>query len=197
MYSSHLRNQDGKANENVTDKINLLLANSAPNSPFMWLSYPGAAKFMDWWRSPEKFNVVCSLSHKTKFAVLQRTALKCTNCIMHLQRSYWHYSGPPNRPFRWISVLFRRPIIAYNIRIKVCWKNWSFPWLKFSWYGKCNACCFWRGKNVVLGTKKGQLAYSDRQQQLVNSGNNISFPRIFLSLKIQLAYPNRYIFLSV
>ena len=33
--------------------------------------------------------------------------------------------------------------------------------------------------NVVLGTKKGQLAFSERQQQLVKSGNNISFPRIF------------------
>ena len=35
-------------------------------------------------------------------------------------------------------------------------------------------------KNVVLGTKKGQLAFSERQQQLVNSGNNITFPTNFL-----------------
>ena len=36
---------------------------------------------------------------------------------------------------------------------------------------------------------KGQLAFSERQQQLVNSGNKISLPRFFLSLKVQLAYP--------
>ena len=40
-------------------------------------------------------------------------------------------------------------------------------------------CVIWGDKNVVLGTKNGQLAFSERQQQLVNSGNNISFPRIF------------------
>ena len=34
-------------------------------------------------------------------------------------------------------------------------------------------------KNVVLGTKKGKLAFSERQQQLVNSSNYISFLRIF------------------
>ena len=45
-------------------------------------------------------------------------------------------------------------------------------------YGESNTCCFQRNKNVVLGTKKGQLAFSERQQQLVNSGNNISFLRI-------------------
>ena len=45
--------------------------------------------------------------------------------------------------------------------------------------------------------KAMQLAFSERQQQFVNSGNNISFPRILCSLKVQLAYPNRYIFLSV
>ena len=58
-----------------------------------------------------------------------------------------------------------------------------------------NACCFRRDKNE--GTKKGQLAFLERQQQLVNLGDNISFPRIFRSLKVQLAYPNRYILLSV
>ena len=31
--------------------------------------------------------------------------------------------------------------------------------------------------------KKGQLAFSERQRQLVNSGNNISFPRIVSRLK--------------
>ena len=34
-------------------------------------------------------------------------------------------------------------------------------------------------KNVVLGKKKGQLAFSERQQQLVNAGSNVSYPRIF------------------
>ena len=38
------------------------------------------------------------------------------------------------------------------------------------------AYCFRRDKNVVWGTKTGQLAFSERQQQLVNSDNNISFP---------------------
>ena len=33
---------------------------------------------------------------------------------------------------------------------------------------------FWTDKNVILGMKKGQLAFSERQQQLVNSGSNIS-----------------------
>ena len=30
-----------------------------------------------------------------------------------------------------------------------------------------------------FGMNKGQLALLERQQQLVNLGNNISFPRIF------------------
>ena len=32
-------------------------------------------------------------------------------------------------------------------------------------------------------TKKGQLAFPKRQQQRVNSGNNISSPRIFLKVE--------------
>ena len=50
---------------------------------------------------------------------------------------------------------------------------------------------------LFLVRKNGQLAFSERQQQLVNSGNNISFPKMLLRLKVELAYPNRYIFLSV
>ena len=34
-------------------------------------------------------------------------------------------------------------------------------------------------KMSFLGTRKGQLVFSEMQQQLVNSSNNISFPRIF------------------
>ena len=53
---------------------------------------------------------------------------------------------------------------------------------------------FPRDKDVVLSTKKGQqLAFSESQQQLVNSGNNIFFP----SLKVQLAYPNSFILVTV
>ena len=54
---------------------------------------------------------------------------------------------------------------------------------------------FGADKNDVLGTKKGQLAFSERKQQLINSGNDISFPRI--SLKVQLEYPNRCILSNV
>ena len=98
--------------------------------------------------------------------------------------------GAPNRPFRWISV---RKINAYDFRIKVKYDEK----LEFSLAQESNACWFPRDKNVVLGKKKGQVAFSKRQQQLVNSGNNISFLRIFWSLNVQLAYPNRYILLSV
>ena len=42
-----------------------------------------------------------------------------------------------------------------------------------------NNSCFRRDNNAVLGAKKGQLAFSDRKHQLINSGNKISFPRIF------------------
>ena len=31
----------------------------------------------------------------------------------------------------------------------------------------------------VLGKKKSQQAFSERQMQLANLGNNISFPRVF------------------
>ena len=34
---------------------------------------------------------------------------------------------------------------------------------------RSNACYFRRDKNVVFNTKNGQLAFSERQQQLVNS----------------------------
>ena len=45
---------------------------------------------------------------------------------------------------------------------------------------EANACCFWRDKNVLLDTRKGQPTFSElRQHQLVNSGNNISFPGTF------------------
>ena len=40
-----------------------------------------------------------------------------------------------------------------------------------------NAFCFWRDKNDVLGTKIGQLEFSERQKQLVNSDNIISVPK--------------------
>ena len=46
----------------------------------------------------------------------------------------------------------------------------------FRGMGECNAYCFRSDKNVVLGKKKGQLAFSEKQPQLANSGNNISFP---------------------
>ena len=39
---------------------------------------------------------------------------------------------------------------------------------------------FGADENVVLGTKTGQLGFSkSRQQQLINSGNKISIPKIF------------------
>ena len=40
-------------------------------------------------------------------------------------------------------------------------------------HSESNVCCFRRDKNVVLGTKKGQLAFLEMHQQLVNSGNNL------------------------
>ena len=40
------------------------------------------------------------------------------------------------------------------------------------------------GETVVLGRNKRQLAFSERQQQLVNSGNNIHrFPSNFLKFE--------------
>ena len=55
--------------------------------------------------------------------------------------------------------MFGRPIIASDIRL-----------------GKCNL-------NVVLGTKIGQLEFSERQKQLVNSGNKISIPENVLKFE--------------
>lgn len=49
-----------------------------------------------------------------------------------------------------------------------------------------NACCFLRDKNVVLGTIKGQLRFSKRQQWLEKSGNKISFSKTFYSWKVHL-----------
>ena len=40
-------------------------------------------------------------------------------------------------------------------------------------YGKINVFCFRRVKHVVLGTKKDQLGFSERQKQVINSSNNI------------------------
>ena len=41
--------------------------------------------------------------------------------------------------------------------------------------------------------KKRPSTFSERQQQLINLGKNITFP----CLKVQPAYPNRYMLLSV
>ena len=82
---------------------------------------------------------------------------------------------------RFGEYLFGTPIIAYDFRNKVCrkLKTGVFFSADFRDIGNVMPVVFGEVKNVVLGTKKGQLAFSERQQQLVNSGNNISFPRIF------------------
>ena len=45
--------------------------------------------------------------------------------------------------------------------------------------GKVMPVVFGEIKMSFWAQKKDQLAFSERQQQLVNSGNNISLPRMF------------------
>ena len=83
---------------------------------------------------------------------------------------------------RFGECLFGRPIIAYDFRIKVWWKLE----LLFSSY--------FRDRGNVMPVVLEEIKM---QRQLLNSGNNNSFPRIFLNLKVQLAYPKRYSLISV
>ena len=52
------------------------------------------------------------------------------------------------------------------IRIKVCGSFLIECHLQLSYYEKINACCFRRNNNDVLDTKKRELGFSVRPQQL-------------------------------
>ena len=43
---------------------------------------------------------------------------------------------------------------------------------------------------MVKSAYKGQLTFSESQQQLVNSGNKIPFPKVFENLSFKLKNPN-------
>ena len=58
-------------------------------------------------------------------------------------------------------------------------KNWSIFSSNFHDMGKVMPVVFGEINMSFWIRETGQLAFSERQQQLVNSGNNIPFPRIF------------------
>ena len=116
---------------------------------------------------------------------------------MHVRARVFSNNFQGHQKTVWVNISVRREdpcIIAYTIFGLKCDEKLD---IIFVIREKYKACCFQRENNAVLGTKKGQPASLERQHQLVNSGNNISFLRIFRSLKVQLVYPNRYIFMYV
>ena len=88
-----------------------------------------------------------------------------------------------NGLIRWISA--RKASIASGIPPSLgCKENLKFSSAKMS-------VRFRRSRYVVKNAKKGQLAFLKHQQQVVHSGNKVSFPKTFYGLNFQLKYLNR------